>query len=603
MRHSHRSLVLLVTASAILTAVGATVPLAGAADSGYSVARVSLPISETMTADDAASSTVYFAGPAGIAALNTLDQTVTTVSRRAVTGAIALDSSTGTIYAGNGQTAGLLVIDASTGAVTATISLPETPLGLAVDPSTDMVYASQSDGEVVAISGATNMVTGQISTGSGSEPHQLAVDPLTDTIWVAGLGEALWAIDGATNRVTQTLNPFSEPAGSLDQPSGVAVDPVTNRVYLGAGNVAVIDGATGTTTGILTGMAGTRGIAIDPTAGLLYVTGLSGSALGQTLIISLSSGTLTDTVDRGGFSVAADSTNGTAFEAGPSSDPDVSEPTSGWVLTPAAANATSPVITSRSLFTFEVGVGTFGSVQADATPAATYSASSPLPDGLTLASDGTLGGTAAAGTGGRYQVTVTAANGISPAETQAVTIVVQQPPAIAAVSPLTLHVGKPVTVPLTVTGYPPPQVSAAALPAGLALTQTNGGWQLSGTPTTGSGGVYQTRLTASGVAPSASVGVSITVDERPSFVSGNSVSFRTGGHRTFTFRAFGYPVATLSEHGRLPRGLSFRATAHGTAVISGRLARSDRGRTYVIEIRARNGLGSVVQKFRIKVKS
>jgi hypothetical protein len=78
-------------------------------------------------------------------------------------------------------------------------------------------------------------------------------------------------------------------------------------------------------------------------------------------------------------------------------------------------------------------------------------------------------------------------------------------------------------------------------------------------------------------------------------------SARTRRH-TFTFRTTGFPAATLSERGALPSGVTFKAGPGGTAVLAGRPPRADRGKTYVITVTARNGVGAAVrQTFRLTI--
>jgi YVTN family beta-propeller protein len=54
------------------------------------------------------------------------------------------------------------VIDGATNTVTATVPVGSVPVGVGVDPSTDMIYlANSSSDSVSVIDGATNTVTGQ----------------------------------------------------------------------------------------------------------------------------------------------------------------------------------------------------------------------------------------------------------------------------------------------------------------------------------------------------------------------------------------------------------------------------------------------------------
>ncbi len=74
-----------------------------------------------------------------------------------------------------------------------------------------------------------------------------------------------------------------------------------------------------------------------------------------------------------------------------------------------------PSITSANNTTFTAGtLGTF-TVTASGFPTSfTFHRDGSLPSGVTLATNGTLSGTPAAGTGGTYPITITAANGITP---------------------------------------------------------------------------------------------------------------------------------------------------------------------------------------------
>src|SRR5262249_44211090 len=85
-----------------------------------------------------------------------------------------------------------------------------------------------------------------------------------------------------------------------------------------------------------------------------------------------------------------------------------------------------PAITSGNAATFIVGsLGSF-SVTATGFPAPTFSATGALPSGVNLSASGVLSGTPAAGTGGSYPITITAANGVNPNATQTFTLTVNQ---------------------------------------------------------------------------------------------------------------------------------------------------------------------------------
>lgn len=65
-----------------------------------------------------------------------------------------------------------------------------------------------------------------LNIGVGSDPHGVAVDGTTDTVYAANNGSnTLSVIDGATRTVTATVDVGSFPAG-------VAVDQTTDTVFV-----------------------------------------------------------------------------------------------------------------------------------------------------------------------------------------------------------------------------------------------------------------------------------------------------------------------------------------------------------------------------------
>jgi hypothetical protein len=62
------------------------------------------------------------------------------------------------------------------------------------------------------------------------------------------------------------------------------------------------------------------------------------------------------------------------------------------------------------------------------------------------------------------------------------------------------------------------------------------------------------------------------------------------------------PVTKVTEKGKLPPGLRFVANKNGTAVITGKPAPADRGKQYMIQLTANNGVSpAAAQRFTIQV--
>jgi YVTN family beta-propeller protein len=88
----------------------------------------------------------------------------------------------------------------------------------------------------------------------------------------------------------------------------------------------------------------------------------------------------------------------------------------------------------------------------------------------------------------------------------------------------------------------------------------------------------------------------------PAIRSANHAAFRPGKHASFTVRAVGLPVPSVTEAGKLPPGVRFTGGANGTAAMAGTPASSAKGKTYAITLTARDGAGhAVTRRFTLRV--
>lgn len=233
---------------------------------------------------------------------------------------IAVNSSTNTIYVANVGSHNVSVIDGASNAITATIPVGSEPFRVAVNSTTNLVYVVDADPKVTTqnvfvIDGTTNKVTtGLLLNGNVLD---VAVNSTTNTIYTAN-STVLTVIDGATDKVTATVdrvrastdNPLNEPelavseatntvymtnstdtpsisivdgvknviSGSLPVGSGpcrIAINSITNMVYVSnclGNSVSAIDGTKNTSTAI-TLPDNPTGIAVNPTANLIFVEG------------------------------------------------------------------------------------------------------------------------------------------------------------------------------------------------------------------------------------------------------------------------------------------------------------------------------------------
>ena len=212
--------------------------------------------------------------------------------------AVAVDSSTGTVYVANAGNSSVSVIANNNGTPTTvghTIPTGANPDAVAVDPATHTVYVANGTSAVCgppnnSAPGCENSVSVidmsglEPNTGTviatipvGTNPDAVAVDPATHTVYAANAGDGtVSVIDESTNQVTGT------PIRVGANPDAVAVDPATHTVYAanaGDGTVSVIDESTNQVTGtpIRVG-ANPDAVAVDPATHTVYVTNNAAAA-------------------------------------------------------------------------------------------------------------------------------------------------------------------------------------------------------------------------------------------------------------------------------------------------------------------------------------
>jgi large repetitive protein len=536
--------------------------------------------------------TVYVGDSAGqlIVIDGSTNSIVTTLTLTGVVGGVAVDSTTDTVYAVTSSE--VAVIDGATNSVTTTIAIPAgvTPeYGIAVDSATGQIYvtdqADNSDGSatgggVFVIDGGTNAVVTSFSSGGGG-PEGIAVDESTDVVWVANLSGTVAAIDAATGSIVGSVSVSGEV-------SSVSIDPATSTVYVAAGTAGGVTGGlavinesavTLTTTLPLSGIAG---VAVDPSADVVYAVG------SETSVIDGTTNTVADTIPNpGGRFVAVDTATGSVYQ-------DVGAGL--WAITPSAANAVSPLVGGPTSDTFTVGTAVSLQFAVVGLPAPTLTVTGSLPAGVTLSQTGILSGTPAPGTGGVYPLTITASNGIAPDYSEAFTLTVDEAPTVTVPAAVTLQLGVPASVPIQVTGYPAPSVQLfGSWPTGLELSQSaSGGWELSGTPAPGSTGLeYGADFEAVNGAGTATAEMTITVQEAPSFPSAATGTFQSDGINSYTFSADCVPVCTYSATG-LPSGLTLDP--------SGLLSGDPAAGTYTFTITASSSLGTATEDFTLVVQ-
>ncbi|HEY4993218.1 MAG TPA: YncE family protein [Nakamurella sp.] len=464
------------------------------------------------------------------------------------------------------------------------------PLGIAVDPATDTVYAVNNPlGTLSVINGASNTVTAVISLGSASFPQNVAVDPATDTVYVTVSNPpSVAVIDAATKTITGVI-------GVGMSPTGVAVDPLTDTVYVtsqSSSSIAVIDGSTGKVTGSIDLGAGNQSflVALDPVTDVVYVTGHNNTTGDLVWVIDGDTSTVTRTVSLGFalWGVAVDPDTDKVYVADQASNIYVIDGTDNAVIHTIAGVASAGIAVDPVTNTIFAGnVTVIDGVTNKVT--------------LTVPASSNYGIAVNPATGTVYTTGDNAAGGLVSVLTKGVS------PVVTSASSATFTVGSTRTFKVTTSGSPAAAVTETGrLPRGLTFTADDaaGTADLTGRPAAGTGGIYPITISASnGIPPAVTEAFRLVVDQAPAIVSASRAVFAVAVRGRFTVRTSAFPASVLTEAGRLPAGIAFRSHPDGTATLAGTPARSAAGRLFTVKVTAANGVGRAsVQELTIVIR-
>ncbi len=272
-----------------------------------------------------------------------------------------------------------------------------------------------------------------------------------------------------------------------------------------------------------------------------------------------------------------------------------------------------PTFGSLDTTHFQVGqLHTLSITTSPGNPAkTTVTETGKLPAGLSFASGpggtATITGIPKAGTGGDYPITLLASNGVWTTP-QKYTLIVDQAPAILGPASATLALDQsPLkgAIILKTAGFPFPTLSlsntSGPLPPGVNLVESNNTWMLTGMPT--STGTFAVQLVASNsVGTSAAFTITLKVVLPPTFGSLDATAFQVGQLHTLSITTSpGNPAkTTVTETGKLPKGLSFASGPGGTATITG-TPKAGTGGDYPITLLASNGVWTTRQAYTLIV--
>jgi YVTN family beta-propeller protein len=186
---------------------------------------------------------------------------------------VAINPTTNHIYAGEFETSNIAAIAAGTQQVSqiqvTTQPGPTSSQSVVVNSKTNRVYVC-SNNQIVVIDGSTNKVVTNIPVNLCD--FALGVDNVRNLIYAGTLDRTLAVIDGSTNQV---VNTFNLNVG-LGLPVSVAVDTLNNRVAIAAssanGMIEVIDGSTGAEIGEVSGLSSPNTVVFTPGGKLMLIT-------------------------------------------------------------------------------------------------------------------------------------------------------------------------------------------------------------------------------------------------------------------------------------------------------------------------------------------
>ena len=182
---------------------------------------------------------------------------------------LAVDESRNLIYVASLDN-GVDVIDGNTDQVITNIPVDGEPVFPGINPRTKSVYVSNQKGWVSLLDEDENDFVANIQLGRSNdiEPEGVAVDPITNRVYVADFepSGSVWVIDGRANALVATI-----PVD--DSPFGMAVNLLTRRVYVanaGANTISVIDERTNKVIANVPVAGSPVNVAVDELRDLIY---------------------------------------------------------------------------------------------------------------------------------------------------------------------------------------------------------------------------------------------------------------------------------------------------------------------------------------------
>jgi YVTN family beta-propeller protein len=227
---------------------------------------------------DPANQAVYYPSGNDIDEMATATgQLVGTVAVGSGPAGLALDPTTGMLYTANEYNDSVSVVSVALVLQKLNISVAAHPEGVAYDPANGDVYVANSGvANVSIISTATNSVVGAIPVGNA--PFDVVYDGINQLLYVSNSGSNnVSVINGTTNKVVATI-----PTGMFTTPHGLAYDNQTRQLLVadyGTGFASIFSTATNKLVGSVAVGENPQGITVDPALGEFFVANAYGNTV------------------------------------------------------------------------------------------------------------------------------------------------------------------------------------------------------------------------------------------------------------------------------------------------------------------------------------
>ena len=196
------------------------------------------------------------------------------------------------LYVG-AQSGNLNVIKASSGSAVSTVTVPGTPMGIAVHPAQSTVFVTaHSGGTVSAINTGSNAVVWSVATGI--RPHGVAVSSAGTELIVANMGgDKATIIDISTRTAVATVPVQNAPSGVATSPNA----PIAYVANAGSASISVISLTSRTVVATWATGSNPLGLAVSPDGSKLYV---ASNGNGSLSVLDTSNGFPLTSVQTGG---------------------------------------------------------------------------------------------------------------------------------------------------------------------------------------------------------------------------------------------------------------------------------------------------------------